>query len=313
MINYIDDFPLKGTLLPEGLKNLLLPVNDNPPDLMIEITMRQGTPAKKNCHMTMVTIPKSKIKSIRLIKDLADSGVISYSTPDCDKLGALKNLPQLPKNYDYLIASFGNSCFYNYNLSEKVWMTLGLSQRCIGNDDQSIVYDDLHKPIMSVAKGEATYEHLGKLSRNITWKMRNDYVREYLWMRGHVGVRVFYYEQLIEDTPEIRALIGGQYRYNSSNEWYDMNIFPLHGKFFLEVWATVVAVLPVKIPEKNIYTLKWPGDNQPMSENRILPFMQSSSYKYIYLKDEFLEKYEKSHLYYSVPMIDPDGYILCPI
>lgn len=74
MINYFDKFPLKSAILPEDLKNLLSPINDNSPELMIEVTKREGTSAKKYCHMAMITIPESKIKSIRLIKDLAQSG-----------------------------------------------------------------------------------------------------------------------------------------------------------------------------------------------------------------------------------------------
>lgn len=48
------------------------------------------------------------------------------------------------------MASWGSNSFFTSNLSEKVWVVLGLSATHPRGDHQSIVYDDLVLPLMGV-------------------------------------------------------------------------------------------------------------------------------------------------------------------
>ena len=73
-----------------------------------------------------------------------------------------------------------------------------------------MIFDDLSKPVTEVARGQISNEYYFEQSRNVSWKMRNDYLRHYLWMRGHVGVRSFNYKSYIRDSEEIRALLQGK-------------------------------------------------------------------------------------------------------
>lgn len=98
---------------------------------------------------------------------------------------------------------WGDGSRYSYNLAEKVWMTLGLSPRVIGNDVQKIIYDDLSLPIIGVSEGDVASEFEFNLKRDVYWTMRNDYLRKYLWMTGCYGVRVFFYEAYIINTKKV--------------------------------------------------------------------------------------------------------------
>jgi len=261
--------------------------------------------------MIMANVPENDITSLGIM-NAASSGVVADSVPCCDNKGDLSHVSYSLNRNDYLVASWGGCGFYTYNLAEKVWMTLGLSQRCVGNGNQKIIYDDLSAPLRAVAQGEISNEFFWDLNKNITWEMRNDYLRTYLWMRGHVGVRSFFYEASIDYTPEIKALMGGEPNYSSipKNGWYDLNIREHLGKLWIQVKATVPAVLPEKCPQKNINLLVWPSDKDPMTQTRST--QQNLSYPDIYLKDTFLIKYEENSLYNSVPTTeDPDDIFYC--
>ncbi len=56
--------------------------------------------------------------------------------------------------------------------------------------------------------------------------MSNEYLRKYLWMRGAVGVRSFYYSALLPDTPELLALMADQDHIDlkSEGDWCDGDI-----------------------------------------------------------------------------------------
>ncbi|MCX7124159.1 MAG: hypothetical protein NTU49_00105, partial [Gammaproteobacteria bacterium] len=304
---------IKTDLLPEQLKVLLSPIDNKDHEVMIEITKRCGTPSQEYCHMLMATVPENEINKLTIMDSVSD-GVVSYSVPDCDNKGELENISYTLNGYDYLVACWGDSNFYTYNLSEKVWMTLGLSQRCVGNSDQKVVYDDLSHPVTCVAEGEISNVFFYQQNRDVVWKMRSDYLRQYLWMRGQVAVRSFYYEKSIDDTTEIRSIMNGKSHYNNApeNGWYSLDIMELDAdRLLLKVWATVAAVYPEKCTEKNINELVWPGDNSAMGKSRVESIISDPIYPTIYLKDDFLKKYEGDSIYRTVPVIDPDNRVFC--
>nr|BFE89938.1 hypothetical protein GCM10020185_04740 [Pseudomonas brassicacearum subsp. brassicacearum] len=89
-------------------------------------------------------------------------------------------------------------------------MALGLTPRCIGNEHQRVVYDDLSLPEFGVAEGEVSLQYNFKPSRDVNWFMSNEYLRRYLWMRGGRGVRQFFYQATLEDSPQLRELMDGK-------------------------------------------------------------------------------------------------------
>jgi len=206
---------------------------------------------------------------------------------------------------------WGDGSRYSYNLAEKVWMTLGLSPRVIGNDVQKIIYDDLSLPIIGVSEGDVASEFEFNLKRDVYWTMRNDYLRKYLWMTGCYGVRVFFYEAYIDDSSEVRQLINGNNHYNEiiGNGWGELDISEVDGKILLQLWASVVAVSPVLCSEQDIYSLIWPGDSQPITRNQVRDIRSN---KYAYLDDRFLEKYEKNKVFSAVPFKVHNGFSSCP-
>ena len=207
--------------------------------------------------------------------------------------------------------SWGTGSYFAYNLSEKVWISMGLSPRCFGNSSQRVVYDDLVGPEFSVAEGEISNSYYFTASRNVSWTMRNDYLRRYLWMRGAAGMRAFYYEALLEDVPEIRAIMKGESHYQEKPDagWYELDLREWEGKLLLQVWATVSAVSPKLCLQPDIHKLVWPDDDKPMTQKRLGEVAARS--QPLYLKDTFLERYEQNGIYKTVPVKTVDGIWLC--
>jgi len=303
MINYIEKFPLPEECIPETLRQLLLPVTVQNPTEMVQVTTLVGYTSRGTdnefVHMMMASLPEGDALNVSLRKEV-NFGVVSFSEPICDNKGDRSNWSPSIAGYDYIVASWGDGSFYSFSLAEKVWMALGLSSRVIGNTDQKLIYDDLSLPITGVTEGEVASKHYWQLSRNVQWTMRNDYLRKYLWMRGHDGVRVFYYEKLLKDEPNIRATMKGQSQYHEimDGDWCEVNIQEYKDGLLMKVWASVIAVSPTKCEKEDIFALVWPGHTEAMTRDRA-----NNSYESIYLKDNFLEKYEKNSIYDSVPIM----------
>jgi len=263
MIDYISNFPLAKEDIPEQLKLLLTPISKKNPEEEVLVTSRiqvdRHGPNQEYVQMLMVSMSEDDVQS--KISKLGEfySGVIADSTPDCQHKGELKDWIPCISNCDYIVASWGDASFYSYALAEKVWMLLGLSPRVIGNANQTIIYDDLSLPIMGIVQGEVANEYYWQQSRNVRWTMRNDYLRKYLWMRGHVGVRVFHYEKLIENSESLQKLMNGEKYYSQTldDDWCTVDIQQHKRKFLLKVSATIVAVLPELCEKKDIYNLVW--------------------------------------------------------
>ena len=210
--DYLNQFPIPAAQLPIRLHALLESVPDNP-QIQVEVATRydfdQYGPDREYVHMVMALTPKPE-PSLSQFTNEAGDGVISFSTPDVREQGGLAVVNPSVSELDYIVASWGNGSFYSYNLSDKVWMTLGLSPRCLGGDLQKVTYDDLSLPEFGVAEGEISTAYLYSPRRSVRWVMSNEYLRRYLWMLGVYGVRVFFYEALLPDSPELRAVMAGE-------------------------------------------------------------------------------------------------------
>ena len=309
--DYISQFPIPAAQLPPRLHGLLDSVPEDP-KLRVEVATRYDCdhygPDREYVHMVMALTSDSK-PSFPHIPDEAGSGVISFSTPEVGERGDLEVVNPSVSGLDYIVASWGDGSFYTYNLSEKVWMTLGLSPRCLGGDQQTIIYDDLSLPEFGVAEGEISAEYFFSPNRNVRWVMRNEYLRRYLWMRGAYGVRVFFYEALLPDGSELRDLMNGEThaKLGADGGWYTLDIREHRGALLVQVWAVVVAVPPQLCPEQSADGLNWPDVEGPMNHDRanaltgIMP---------VCLGDRFLERYEQSSLYRTVP-VNVHGQWLC--
>jgi len=216
---------------------------------------------------------------------------VEYSVPAGDERGCSANFFSSISGHDYIVAAWGDGSFYTFNLAEKVWMTLGLTSRCVGNDQQRLVYDDLELPEFGVAEGEVSSEYHWSLKRTVSWRMSNEYLRRYLWLRGARGVRVFYYSVLLPDVSEIRAIMGGEphvFRKPTDGvAWYELDIREHNGRLLLQLWASVEAVMPELCPEQTAEGIQWPGDVQPMTHARADALV---GHDLVYLDDRFLQK-----------------------
>ena len=303
IIDYINQFPLPMSCVPLTLKSLLSQESIDIPDSKINVTTQFEKNQYKNgyehLHMLMACVPEKDLQSLKVLPESIE-GTVKSSTPICDEVGGIYPIKITVSGYDYVVASWGDGARYSYNLAEKVWMTLGLSPRVVGNDEQKIIYDDLSLPIIGVSEGDVASEFEFNLKRDVYWTMRNDYLRKYLWMTGCYGVRVFFYEAYIDDSSEVRQLINGNNHYNEiiGNGWGELDIREVDGKILLQLWASVVAVSPVLCSEQDIYSLIWPDDSQPITPKQVRDIRSN---KYAYLDDRFLEKYEKNKVFNAVP------------
>ncbi|QLE85419.1 hypothetical protein FLM48_10220 [Shewanella sp. Scap07] len=302
-MNFLTQLPLPSAEVPDTLRNLLEVETTVSPSKKVQVTTNfekdQYGDSHEALQMIMACVPESKITNLGQLNE-SSNGVVSFSTPICDIKGDISGIKPSISGYDYIVASWGDSQRYSYSLAEKVWMTLGLSPRVIGNAIQKVTYDDLSKPVIDVASGDFASQYYFHSSRDINWEMRNDYLRKYLWMNGCWGVRVFYYETYIKDSPEIRELFGKEtyYQCNKPNSWYDLVLREHQNKIMLQIHATVPVVSPERCDVIDKYSLVWAGDNYPMSEDRASSYMRD---EYVYVDDRFLEKYERNSMFECIP------------
>lgn len=303
--NYIAEFPIPIHVMPAKLRELLEPVGLSPSQ-SVEIASIQefdqyGEQAE--ClHLQMAVVPGLDGGPIEVLSE-AGHGVVEYSVPVGDRLGCIDDFTPSISDYDYIVASWGDSSFYSFNLAEKVWMTLGLTPRCVGNDHQRLIYDDLGFPEFGVAEGEVSSSYNWNLKRNVIWRMTNEYLRRYLWMREARGVRVFFYETQLSDIPELRALMSGQphvvLKPESGVAWYELDIREHKSGFLLQLWASVEAVMPELCPEQTAEGIVWPGYEYPMTHAIADALMR---HELVYLDDRFLQKYEQSTFFNLTPV-----------
>lgn len=301
-IDYLNQFPIPQAILPPRLRGLLEPVGDNP-SLRVEVTTRwdhdHHGPDREYVHMIMAAVPPGGLASLGVANETTD-GVVASSVPDIDEQGGLATFVPSISGNDYIVASWGDGSFYGYALAEKVWMSLGLSPRVLGGEQQRIVYDDLSLPEFGVAEGEASTQYYFSAQRDVRWTMSNEYLRRYLWMRGAHGVRVFFYQTLLPDGPDLRAVMAGQPHINLApvGGWYQLDIREFNGALLIQVWASVAAVTPDLRPEHTADGLAWPDIAGPMTHHRANELMNVDT---VYLDDRFLEKYEQSSFFDSTP------------
>jgi hypothetical protein len=302
-IDYLATFPVPHHLLPEKLRRLLSPIGLDPQERVDVSALSEEKDASGTrdevVHLVMAAVPEADVDNLGVL-EAGSNGVVSYSVPSLREKGACTEFTPSVSGYDYIVASWGDGSFYTYSLAEKVWMALGLTATCLGIDKQRLVYDDLGLPEFGVAEGEVSANYHWEVSRNVCWRMSNEYLRKYLWMRGAVGVRSFYYSALMPETPELLALMAGQDHIDLKSEanWCDGDIRKDEHGLLLQVWATVAAVSCELCPEQTAEGLKWPGLDGPMTRARANAQLHGGR---IYLDDRFLERYEQSSFYESMP------------
>ena len=303
IIDYLNQFPIPETQLPPRLRSLLEPV-DGEPQLRVEVASRyevdQYGPDREYVHMVMALARKPGLARLGIPREASD-GVVSFSTPDVREQGGLAEFTPSVSGLDYIVGSWSNGPFYSYNLAEKVWMALGLSPRCLGGELQRIIFDGLSLPEFGVVEGEISTEYHYSPKRNVSWMMSNEYLRRYLWMRGTYGVRVFFYEALLPDRPDLRAVMAGEAhtQLEPDGGWYKLDIREHKGGLLIQVWANVVAVAPELSPEQSANGLIWPGVADPMTHDRANALVEIMP---VYLDDRFLERYEQNSLFDTTPV-----------
>ena len=303
LIDYLEEFPIPTAALPTRLRALLEPVGDDPAKRVEVTTFRerdQHGPNSEAVHMIMAVVPEEALPSLGVLDEAGD-GVVSFSVPDIENRGGLPAFAPAISGHDYIVASWGSSFFYSYALAEKVWMALGLSSRTLGGTQQRIIYDDLSLPEFGVAEGEITTQYYFSAQRDVQWTMSNEYLRRYLWMRGAHGVRVFFYEALLPDSPEVRSLMAGQTHVELAPEggWYRLDLREFDGGLLIQVWASVDAVTPELCPEQTADGLIWPGAKEPMTRKKANALLRLDP---VYLDDRFLERYEQSSFFETRPV-----------
>ena len=302
--DYLAAFPIPAHALPPRLRGLLEPVGLSPSQA-VEVAAMQESDAHvgqaEHLHLLMAVVPGVEDGPIEVLSEAGD-GVVEFSVPTGDMRGCSTDFSPSISGYDYIVAAWGDSSFYTFNLAEKVWMTLGLTPRCVGNDQQRLVYDDLGLPEFGVAEGEVSSDYHWNLKRSVNWHMSNEYLRRYLWLRGARGVRAFYYSAQLQDLPEVRAIMGGETHVSRKPAdgiaWYDLDIREHEGGLLVQLWASVEAVMPELCQEQTAEGILWPGDAQAMTHARANALLGVDP---VYLHDRFLQKYEQSTFYDTTP------------
>jgi hypothetical protein len=171
----------------------------------------------------------------------------------------------------------------------------------LGGEQQKLIYDDLSLPEFGVADGETSTEYHYTSKRNVNWTVSNEYLRRYLWMRGCYGARLIYYQALLPDQTQIRELMKNETHVSLRPEgsWYDLDIREHAGGLLIQLWAIVHAVSPELCPEPSAEGLSWPGVEGEMTKARANALTAITP---VYLDDRFLERYEQSGFFDTVPV-----------
>ena len=240
-INYIEDFPIPEGLLPEKLKLLLKPISEeNTQDIEVTTFFEDK---EEVIHMLTITPPrKSRHLSYNLYEN--QTGLVFSVDDRRESLGFYSKFsPLVDGKYDYVVASSGDGQFFSYSLSEKVWMLLGLTPRCIGGDKQELIYDDPRAPEMKIAYGPASMEYHCNPKRNVHWKMSSKHLKHYLWLRGAKATRRFFYQSRIIKSSEIVRLIGEGSTKNIKSstgiDWYSIDLINEGDQIIMRVWASI--------------------------------------------------------------------------
>lgn len=303
--DYLAAFPIPAHVVPQKLQQLLQPVSMSPRQF-IEVAAlwerdKHG-PDYEHLKLLTATIPTGFGDDPIEFLSETRNGVVEFSVPAGDEMGCSANFSPSISGYDYIVAAWGNGSSYTFNLAEKVWMTLGLTPRCVGNDQQRLIYDDLALPEFGVAEGEVSSYYEGRLIKEISWRISNEHLRRYLWLRDARAVRVFYYSAQLCDIPEIRAIMGDDthvvHKPAEGVAWYELDIREHKDGLLLQVWASVEAVRPELCSEQTADGILWPCDPQPMTHVRANAL---TGLNLVYLDDRFLQKYEQSSFYDSTP------------
>ncbi|EPB7297297.1 TPA: hypothetical protein ACGBQ2_004962 [Yersinia enterocolitica] len=308
MLDYISKLPLPAEQIPLGLKDLLFVEDNSNPQRDVTVTHRYEKNKYQDdydyTHMIMAVVPEDDVAKLRVLRESSE-GVVTYSTPDCTVKGGAWGINISISGYGYIVASWGSSSHNSFFLAEDVWMKLGLKPRLIGDDEQKVIFDEVTSPSYGVAQGDVSSEYYFKSNKDVKWTMRNDYLRKYLWMKGCVGVKVFFFEAFIERTKEVLSLLSGSNHYVLSLPWIDFEIVDHGDRIILQAWGTVQSVQPELCVELDVNTLIWPGHTAPMTMSRASDYRRS---EYVYVDDAFLIKYEKDKTYEAIPFFYNDHY-----
>lgn len=300
--NYFEEFPIPAHLLPARLHGLLTPVGSLPGG-QVEVSTFWGSDSsgvsREHLQMLMAVVPEEQADHVGVLAE-ASNGAVMSSVPVLGAKGNAKDFNPSISGFDYVVAAWTDSSFMTYHLAEKVWMALGLTPRSIGGDHQRLIYDDLGEPVFDVAEGEISSEFYFNSSRPVSWRISNAYLRRYLWMRGAVGVRVFFYQARVPDTPELRALMQGEKHWcvQPAGGWFELDIRESEGELLLQLWASVVAVSCELAPEPTADGLVWPDMPDPVTRRLANSMLHGPD---IYLDDRFLERYEQNSYYKLLP------------
>src|SRR5207249_2298279 len=121
-----------------------------------------------------------------------------------------------------------------------------------------------------VAEGEVSNDYYFDPKRNVSWKMSNEYLRKYLWMRGAFGARVFFYQAVVPDRAEFRALMKGEeyVQLKAKDGWYDLILRQHRHGLLLQVWGAATVVTPELCEQQSADGLIWPGVHGAMTKDR---------------------------------------------
>lgn len=308
MSEYINELPLPESQIPQTLKDLLSSVSAINPQSDVVVTYRFEHERYKDnyeyLHMIMAVVPEENILSLTVLNESSD-GVVKSSTPDCRAKGGQRDYDISISGNGYIVASWGDNSHFSFFLAEDVWMMLGLKPRLVGESEQKAYFDEMSLPDVGIAHGDVSSEYYFGSSKDIKWTMRNDYLRKYLWMKGCVGVRVFYYETYIPRTDEVIKLLDGGTHFKFEQSWIDFEIVDHGDRVILQIWGTVQAVQPELCEQLDKDTLVWPGHSESMTRQRASDIRLN---EFVYVDDSFLTRYEKDDSFDSVPFHDGSGY-----
>lgn len=201
-----------------------------------------------------------------------------------------------------LVPAWTNSTSTVHQPDLGLLMTYGLVPRVV--DSRTVHWDEPSKREFDVLVVDAvsTFKH-GDDSASFV-RMKRDYVQDYASLRKLAVVCVFQEICFVTDGKDAESILGGE----SEREWHyqdaRVRVKRIHGaktEYMFEVSGHRLLMRPGALPisdHANRYgTLTWPGLSQPVTDDN----WRGQGLKYVYIKDDVLDRFESNADYEVQP------------
>lgn len=175
-------------------------------------------------------------------------------------------------------------------------MTYKLVPRLVRSDSDEILYwDDLGLPKYEIVKCKMVYENFNSILNSAYISIHRDYLKDYATLRNKHMIQCYFDNNASALSKEDEKILNNKEKQCFEFPGRSINLTTEgqpHNTLRAVVWGVRHLLAPGELPVTEGYEqigeLKWPGINEPVTEN----YFGSEFMPYVYIKDTVLAEYE---------------------